>query len=354
MIIDKSAASYLRDTFVVDRPIYLNQLVQSTIITKENYNISGHSAGIELKSILKPAIGEFIERHSLYYNYKRVDDVVPAFRLVDGKTIQVPAEEVFFVRGGKFNDSCGVASHLNSTKVIEAAFLEFFERQSFIFNWLTCSKGQQLTSKHITEKKNTILYKTLKSFYDDVYIFEISLHPDVYVVLGLGIGKFLKGIGLSASFDLQEAINSTFKEMLQSVTNNYNKQEIRAYEKEDISDELDLYKKEFTHLSPQQFLEKFVYLFKENPSEFEIQNIKTKNRCLNTVVKTIEQDLNIEVYCCLIPTFYNNYRSKIVKVFSEGGYPHMDPSQYDEQTTTITFNQHVNEFPNAYKRTPFP
>lgn len=316
--------------------------------------MGGHSAGVKLNSILKPAIGEFIERHSLYYNYKTKDDVVPAFRLVNGKTIQVSAEKVFFVRGGKFNDSCGVASHLNSTKAIEAAFLEFFERQSFIFNWLTCSKGRKLTRKHITGKKNKVLYKTLQSFFDEVYIFEISLHPDVFVVFGLGIGEFLKGIGLSASFNLQDALNAMFKEMLQSVVHNYNKQDIIAFEKEDGTSGMDIYKLEFLHLTPEQLLDKFDYLFTVHTSTFEMIDDNQKDRDLNTVVKLIEQDLNIEVYGCLIPTFYNNYRTKIVKVFSKGGYPHMDPSQYDEQTTTTTFNQHVNEFPNAYKRTPFP
>lgn len=352
MITDTNIAPYARGRFTVDRSIYLNQIVQSTIHTTQNYNMGGHSAGVKLDSVLKPAVGEFIERHSLYFNYKNVEDSVPAFRLVSGDIIEVSAQDIFFVRGGKFNDSCGVGSHLNSTHAIKAAFFEFFERQSFIFNWLTCSSGQRIPNQYITGHENKELYKALHSFVDDVYLLEISLHEDIYVVLGLGISEFYKGIGLAAHVNLEEAIHSTLSEMLQSVNNNYNKQEVTAYEEEELLDDMDLYKMSYVSLTPQQLLQKFDYLYND-PSDF-IMKEKRDIKDLNSIIQTIERDLGLEVYGCLIPPFYKNYRSKIIKVFSRGGYPHMDPSQYDEKTTYITFNRHIEEFPNAYQRTPFP
>jgi len=252
LIIDATIAPYLRGRFTVDRSIYLNQLAQANIYTTDNYTFGGHSAGVELSSVLKPAVGEFIERHSLFFNKRKTDDYVPAFRLIDGETIDVSAQEIVFVRGGKFNDSCGVASHLNSRQAIEHAFLEFFERQSFIFNWLTCSEGLIIPETLITDEKNKVFYKILHSFVDDVYLFEISLHKDIRVVLGLGIGEFHKTIGLSAHFDLQEAINSTFEEMLQSVSKYYNKQEVTAYEEEELLDSMDIYQKAYMNLTAKE------------------------------------------------------------------------------------------------------
>jgi len=81
---------------------------------------------------------------------------------------------------------------------------------------------------------------------------------------------------------------------------------------------------------------------------------REEKKDLNAVIRTIEHDLDMEVYGCFIPPFYKNYKTKIVKVFSRDGYPHLDPSQFDEKTTYITFNKDVEEFPNAYKLTPFP
>lgn len=352
MISETGIGPFVRDRFGVDRSIYLNHIVQSTIHTSQNPNMGGHSAGVKLGSVLKAAVGEFIERHSLYFNYKDVDATVPAFRLVNGDTIEVSAQDIVFVREGKFNDSCGVGSHLKSTKAIEAGFFEFFERQSFIFNWLTCSSGQRISKKYVTGDENKALYKTLHSFIDEIYLFEISLHEDIYVVIGLGVGEFFKGLGLAAHVDLEKAIHSTLSEMLQSVNNNYNKKEVTVYEKEDRLDEMDLYKQAYVSLTPQEMLQKFDYLFKD-PSEFTLRETGTLKN-MNALIKTIERDLSLEVYGCFIEPFYKHYRTKIVKIFSRGGYPHMDPSQFDEETTHITFNRHVEEFPNAYKITPFP
>ena len=352
MIIEENIGPSVRDRFTIDRSHYLNQISQSIIYTAQNHNMGGHSAGIKLRPVLKAAVGEFVERHSLLLNYKEVDETVPAFRLINGDIIDVSAQDIVFVRDGKFNDSCGVGSHLNSTSAIEGAFFELFERQSFIFNWLTCSSGQRIAKQYVTGHENQELYNTLHSFVDDVYLFEISLHEDIYVILGLGIGEFNRGIGLAAHVNLERAIHATLSEMLQSVSNNYNKREVTAYEEDELLDEFDIYQKEYASLTPQQLLKKFDYLFNNSPEFIMKENRELKD--LNTLIKTIERDLSLEVYGCFIEPFYKHYSTKIVKIFSKGGYPHMDPSQFDEETTHITFNRHVEEFPNAYKITPFP
>ncbi|HCX49248.1 MAG TPA: hypothetical protein DG757_09480 [Bacillus sp. (in: Bacteria)] len=348
MILDTRDAPYLRGTFTIDKTIYLKDIKQ-TFISAKGAGIPGHSAGINFSSVTKPAIGEFIERQSLFYNYKKNNMQMSAFRLINGDEILVPADKMVFIEN--FNDSCGVASHLNSKDAILNAFLEFFERQSFIYTWITASQGTLIPDGFIKNNKTTVLYEILNSFVNDIYLFEISLHPIIKVVFGLGIGKYHKATGLSAAFTLEEAIESSLKEMVQCISQKYNKRDIDYFESFDKNDKNDIYVQYYEQFTPNEFLNEFSFLF-NRCSKSLISTDKVSN--INEAIEIIEKELEIEIYCSLIPTFYKGFRTKIVKVFSPNGYPHMLPVKFDESTTKLVFNKSNKKFPNAYKQIPFP
>ncbi|MBE2911847.1 hypothetical protein HPJ99_14815 [Anoxybacillus flavithermus] len=77
------------------------------------------------------------------------------------KTIEIPLKRVLLCYNAKvfdgdleegidYNDSCGVASHVSSFRAVNNAFLEFFERQCFVHNWLTQSSGREIRQETIT------------------------------------------------------------------------------------------------------------------------------------------------------------------------------------------------------------
>lgn len=349
MILDTRDAPYLREIFKIDKSIYLKQINQITIAAKRSRGLSGHSVGINFSSVTKPAIGEFIERQSLFYNYRKNNEQMIAFRIITGEEILIPADRIVFM--DSFNDSCGVASHLNSADTITNAFLEFFERQSLIYTWITASSGTLIPLSYIKNKKFNKYYEVLNNFIDDIYLFEISLHPIIKVVFGLGIGKFHKATGLSAGFSLDEALESSLSEMVQCISNKYNKKDVDYYKQHTEVEDMDFYLQYYEQFTPNEWINEFSFLFNENS---KCLSSTEKKLNLNEAIDIIEKELGIDIYCSLIPTFYNGFRSKIVKVFSPNAYPHMFPVEFDEKTTKLVFNKSNNEFPNAYKQIPFP
>src|SRR5699024_3091077 len=130
-----------------------------------------------------------------------------------------------------FNDSSGVASHQNSNLVLKSAFLEYIERQSLIYNWLTATSGVRIDIDSINDHHINKLIKNTYNFVDILHIVNISIHNSIYVILCIGYSEEYVSVAIAADWDLNHAISSSLQEFLQTFGNKINKSYLddRAY-----------------------------------------------------------------------------------------------------------------------------
>ncbi len=122
----------------------------------------GFSSKFSIRGALKAAVGEHLERASQYVNAGRFqEDKTRAFNLGTGEVVLVPTERILLCLYSRilhnrvhvqYNDPCGTASYTASDRAINTAFLEFFERQPFTFNWLSKSGGRRIALSEITDR----------------------------------------------------------------------------------------------------------------------------------------------------------------------------------------------------------
>ncbi|ELK21790.1 bacteriocin biosynthesis docking scaffold, SagD family [Anoxybacillus flavithermus TNO-09.006] len=341
----------------------------------------GGATHFEISRVIKAALGEYIERTSLYLNLGNFKQkTVHALNLVTLKTIEIPLKRVLLCYNAKvfdgdleegidYNDSCGVASHVSSFRAVNNAFLEFFERQCFVHNWLTQSSGREIRQETITsELLKELIYKA-KQFVDDVFFFDISLHNNLYVILTLGFGKQYMAIGLSSHWNLEEAMCKSLEEWFQFFGGKVSKYYL--YEKNNIDYKMAHreYKSNsnyvhydpcyysnyfFSTFTPSKLKESFGYLFERSISIDYREQSNHRSVSFTNCIKEISEDLQLDILCVFIPCVLENVPAKIVKVLSENGYPHMltqwlNPRDY---VFSRVFNQ--KEFPNEGKPIPFP
>lgn len=352
----KKGAPFLGSLFKVDRSIFLNEMKQAYLSTNSNLSISGHNNNFSIKNVIKSAMGEWIERNSLLYDRYPNQRFVDAFSIISGEIIKIEKDKILFQ--STFNDSCGLASHLDSNSAIKAGYYEYFERQSLIHNWITRSEGTIIDYSKIKHSNIEHLIHTNYNFIDELYLIDISLHSSLKVVIGLGFGKHYKSVGLSASFDGEEAIIKTLEEMLQTYASKWTKNNINklaSYKKDDNEVESEgNYQERYMNLSPSQFRSYYYYLIKSNKF-IEINDlIKSKMDYSMGNIQKVSYDLDMYPYCAFIPSLYDGLNTKIIKIFSPGGYPHMYPPLFSKEETSLTFNKSIKSFPNAYQEIPFP
>lgn len=358
-----NAPPFVPMSLLVNRSIFLGQHCSATIYAPSVKGIGGYSTQFRISDTIKAAIGEHIERTSLYINAGNFkSEKCVAFNLITGEVIEVPASRILLNYNSKifkgkeinddYNDSCGVASYLDSSSAITNAFLEFFERQSLIYNWLTQSKGSRIDLSSIENPKLRSIIKKSFHFIDEFHIIDISIHPSINVALSLGIGEHYMGMGVSANWDLEKAMMDSIKEMFQcfSINLQTDRQKLRS------GDEYDsdyYFKYLFTHFDPQKLRQAYSYLI-DSP---KIKNITDKRNFPDNFtdrILQISQDLDLNLYACFIPTVKRGLKTKIVKVFSPEGYPHMNTKKINPMDYHITHSLGRTEFPNLYKPLPFP
>lgn len=79
-------------------------------------------------------LGEYFEREVLINKNPIHYDACKMVSMVNGSIKIVPTSELIFK--DKFVDSCGMASHTLTQELVWKAYKEYFERQSFIANFL--------------------------------------------------------------------------------------------------------------------------------------------------------------------------------------------------------------------------
>lgn len=354
------------------RSIFAADYCAVTIRELTESGITGHSVHSNVTQALKAAAGEHIERTSLYINTGNfTSEKTKAFNLVTGEIAEVPTSRILLNRDSRifrdkepaslgFSDSCGVASHLNSYAAIKAAFLEFFERQSLVYNWITKSPGFQVQPAEMENQTIQTACKKASHFVDELYFIDISIHPDLHVILALGFGEHYMGLGIAADWDLEEAVIGSLDELFQCFGYLKNKNytdatdNLQRRERKQDNREYDphYYSNYFhSHFTPEKLKEAYDYLIKNHKPKIDIQELP--NHLVERIAR-ISKDLNIQILGCFIPTIKRGVKTKIIKVLSLEGYPHMNTAIIDPEEYPITHSLGTTHFPNRHRMLPFP
>lgn len=340
---------------VIRRQNFLNAEIRSYIMPNEHSDGTGSSVSFSVNNTIKASLGEQLERSSMYKSYIKGPLDYPCFSMLNGELGHVNLDylllrhdlPVFKYEELSFSDSCGVASHKTSTLSINAAFLEFIERQSFIYSWLTESPGVKINIDEIMNNMPEIKRKLImiKKYISEIYFFDISIHEEVKVILVVGFGEDSFSVGLNADWEIKNAIDGALSEFLESL-------EVNFYNH--VNDEnIELYKKIYMNIIPKEFRKFYHYLVAnsiEKKNQFS-ESIKKYN--FKEKVQKISKDLRINPQLTFIPSNFNS-GIKIVKVFASEAFPHMNTMILEPENYPLTSTLGASSFPNKYRSLPFP
>ncbi|EGO2662735.1 YcaO-like family protein [Enterococcus faecalis] len=295
-------------------------------------------------------LGEYLERETLINENSPKEHTVIATNLIDGSIKQVNLDMVLFKNS--FVDSSGMASHKKSKPLIWTAYKEFFERQSYITNFLFHTKAQQLNIDKIEEIKKIDRYLT--NYLDNVKYYNISLSKNLYVVLAVGYGEKYKAVGLGTSQSARKAVIKSQKEILQYFATSHSK-----YKEEKVSegsglviDNKDIYHDYFDRLSSKEVKDLYAYL---EGSEFIILNNEEKIEKVSHTftIKNISNSLNMSPYITMLE---NNHAKnvKVVKVFDPKWFPNMAPRNFSKEIILNVENILKLKRKNFSELLPFP
>lgn len=263
--------------FLFHRDIFLNHHTHIYIDKEDNQTVKSYDADVDYKiGDIVAVVGEFFEREELIDSVQKRRDKIEAVSLIDGKKKEIETGRI--VMKDRFVDSCGMASHYISDKVIEKAYLEFFERQCFIYSFLSKEKAEKIDVKLFCKCKKKDFY--LKNYVDRIEYYNISLDEEVFVILALGYGKRKKAIGMGTETDIEKAIDKSQNEMLQNFAAECSKSNFAdiGWEKTQLEDR-DMYDKLFVKMSLNQFEEEYRYL--ESEKKEVLYNPKRDLICMN-------------------------------------------------------------------------
>lgn len=339
-----------RVSFIVNRDSFLTHHSQIYIQRRDKQIVRAYEVNLDYKTYnITSTLGEFFEREVLINSNKIKNKKLIAVSMIDGEKRYIDTNRV--VSNGRFVDSCGMASHVLSEKLIKAAFFEFFERQSLIFNYLSQSVGKRLDIKACKELMNYDSY--IKNFVDKIQYFNITIDSAVNVVLAIALGNEKKAIGLGTDINIRNAILKSQKEILQNFAVDCTK-----YDNKDIgfdshnNSEEDTYYNNFLSLSVEEIENKYMYL---NDSQVEV--IKENNTMefnLKELLVRIKENYGINPYVVFINSKRLINNLKVIKIIDFNWFPHMRPEIYSKSIYEYIENKTGKVLLKNEKIIPFP
>ncbi|MFJ5789613.1 YcaO-like family protein [Lysinibacillus sp. NPDC093197] len=307
-----------------DRGVFLNHHFNNFMIREDKMEVKAYEVGFKnRRKNIQKVLGEFFEREILINNNDSKIDYKFSNSLLNGEKKSVAKNKL--IAKDKFVDSCGMAAHTSSYAVIKNAFLEFFERQSLIVNYLTKTPEDSINISKF-HSFNTYLL----NYVDNVYYYNISLSPKVFVILTLGIGKVNKCTGLGTSFILEEAIKKSQIEALQYFATKHTKECEIDFDKNDDIEQKDLYHKKFDSITIPQFRKLYHYLL-ETESTIIRQTVAQLNSEFLELLDWCNINLKMNPMISMFPSHRKIPHLKIVKVFDTNWFPHLNPSLYTKE-----------------------
>lgn len=356
---------FILSSFNVQQSLYLNDFKHG----RANSTIKGGSGGAlrtNKNSVIKASLGEHLERLAAVKNYKKkfadqFNPMIPGFHLVTGEVVDLPAEKLFFNfdlpmfnfipnKGELFNDSCGLAAHVQSLNAIKSGFNEFIERQSLIYNWLSESTGIQINLMGIDKlDTNDSLKRILQiamSYSDKMYAFDISIIDGMYVVLTIGHNGAAFASGLGTDSNLLIALESSLNEYLMILDSCIN---IKFNPQQYHSD--NIYSSHFYSMDVDDFLDQFNYLI-NHPQQMNVTSV-AKEKNLGELIKDAHNKFQLNIYACFMPFPLKNINVKVVKVYSPEAYPHIWTKIFNPLDFEISKQLPSTPFPNKFRPIPF-
>lgn len=362
----RNGTPFILERIQMKQNTFMNDYFQCDIIPFSENGPPASSVSFEKKSALKAAIGEHLERTSVYVNNKRFKNLLlKAYDISTWEPVVLPLHRILLNWSTPifndvdllniFNDTCGLACHTTSYSCIQSAFFEFFERQSLLYNWFTRSPGKQISLDNIS--RDDELRKLVEMAFhhvEELYFFDISIHRDIKVVISIALGNRTKGVGLSAHWGYKDAISGSIKELFQYITIEQNKTSNREQDESNLIDPL-YYSKHFMNYVNSNSLKKdFEYLIKTsgNPDINVSQSVSVNEKEFNDITKNISKALNLDLLLCYIPPLYKGINTKMIKILTTKGFPHMFAAQIDPYKIPI-LERYEGKFFNIGKMIPF-
>ncbi len=354
---------FLLRNFSVKSKLFLDSYVYAQMST------STDSKGFGLRynkiSAIKAGLGEHIERLCAVSNFRKQEvvnsyPVIDCFNLLTGEFAKVQADKIFLnfdlpmfkhvETHNHFNDSCGLASHITSMEAIEGGLNEFIERQSLVTNWLTRSPGEKVSYPLLKEKnsQNIKLLKMIKlveNMSDEIFSFNISLIEGIYVILTIGTKGIAFSSGIGTDSILEKAIEKSLNEYLMILESCLIREQINFRV-------VDKYAANFYSLTSKEFLESYKFLLEGEDILSELAYSSQKNSMQNWIL-SLNEKYGLNIFACYLPHPIKHINSKVVKVFSPEGFPHIDTELFDPEEFEISKYLIGKNFYNKFKSIPF-
>lgn len=252
------------------------------------------------------SLGEYLEREAMFN--RKFHECIQGMHLRNSLPIILTPE--FIDSKYLLCDSCGLATHQLSCQCVENAFNEFVERQSFIFSYLSKTKGRKLPQEQIEGE------------YKDFKFYNISLLDEYYVILGYGLRKNKFYIGLGASLNFEDAMKKCIKELNQF--NEYYRDEIKdtIFEANKQDDYMDI----FLRISPDKLYQSYLYLGEE---EVEIKKESRKKFNVQQLSSQIYEQCNIDPIICFIKGTRHRTQ-KLCQIIDLNWFPSLSPYIFRE------------------------
>lgn len=302
---------------------FLCDYSNNIFIKNSNDKISGLGLSLNSKNeSLLASIGEYIERDILYnpqINFINAADKIEVYSFAKNSIIEI--NKHLFLNELKNCDSMGFATHTNSLKCIENSFKEFFERQCYIFNYLSKSSAEKVFIDTFKEKEIIdIFFRGIP-----VEFYNISLIKEIYVILGLALKNDELYIGINCSNFKDEALYGVIKEML--LCKNMYKNEKNNKNLYNMNE----YSKIYLNLSGRKIWDSYSYL-RKSVKHRKYSNLKSFNLNINNLCKKLYERFKMDPLLKIITNKnYNKNNIVTTKVFDLNWFKNMLVSQYNDK-----------------------
>lgn len=275
-------------------------------------SFNGSSFSKSTQQCLSTAISEYYERIALYTINKDIQNMYKAYSLLDKNIISLDKDTI--KRKKLMNDSSGMACHTDANLCLKNALMEFIERQSFVFNYLSKSEGFEIIELEFLKNIHN------EELRENIRFYNISIIDSVYVIIGLGIANNNYYTGLGTDCDFRLAINKCIKEINQmDRVFLYNKNRSRHNKKLDYDD---------LYLSLPYDKLKSAYSYLTN-SKFKIIDPKIYEYKLEDIVLEMNEKCNMNPLVVFHKRI-NNQNIKIMHIIDLNWFPSLSPLNYSE------------------------
>ena len=327
--------------FKQDTTSFRTDLKNATCLkATQNFEAVGSAIRKQNSDACLCAIGESYERYGLMQHNCIKSKQLQAVSLLD---MSVREFDINFLRErGVLFDSCGCAAHVNSTDCIEKAFLEFIERQSFIFWYLSKGKSYSVSTDFLDS------HSELMHVFSDARVYELSLLDSRYVVFLIGKIKNIVSVSLATANDLALACEGTVNEIYQMqeaiIANSFSKpSDGRA------SDYGDAY----FMVAPEKIAKAYSYI-EQNTLPISARP-QSNYANLTEDVKQLNKLYGMNPYVMFFPTKETSGSNiKVCKVFDLNWFPNLLPKTYPTRIYDYIENATGVKLDRACTYIPFP